>query len=73
MSFYAHYDRDANIAWLRTEPFDGATVRSEEAEHGLVDRDPEGNVVGVEIWGASERLPAALLELLPPPRVRARG
>jgi uncharacterized protein YuzE len=73
MSFYAHYDRDADIAWLHTEPFDGDTVRSEVVDHGLVDRDPEGAVVGVEIWGASERLPAALLELLPPPRVRARG
>jgi uncharacterized protein YuzE len=73
MSFYAHYDSDADIAWLHVEPFDGATVRSEEAGHGLTDRDRLGNVVGVEVWRASERLPAAMLELLPPPRVRAHG
>lgn len=73
MSFYAHYDRDADIVWLHVEPLEGSSVRSEEAGHGLIDRDPEGKIVGVEVWRASDRLPAAMLELLPAPQVRAHG
>lgn len=73
MSIYAHYDRDADIAWFHVEPFNGSAVRSEDVGQGLIDRDHEGNVVGVEMWKASERLPAAMLEFLPSPRVRTQS
>jgi uncharacterized protein YuzE len=67
MKIDGHYDRDADIAWLRFEGFDSTTVVSEQAENGLRDLDPAtGAIVGLEYWHASERLPAELLHVLPP-------
>jgi uncharacterized protein YuzE len=63
---FAYYDREADIAWLRIGVAD--TVVSEEVGWGLLDHDPETHeVVGIEIWRASSRLPAELLEQLPAP------
>jgi uncharacterized protein YuzE len=68
---YAYYDRDADIAWLPTGPSDN--VLSEEVGWGLIDHDASTNeVVAIEIWSASTRLPAALLDTLPAP-ISARG
>lgn len=68
MRIDGHYDRESDIAWLRFEGFDGATVVSEEIETGLRDTDRgSGRIVGLEYWQASEVLPATLLEQLPPP------
>lgn len=65
----SHYDRDADIAALNLEGFDGTRAVGEDHEWGLVLRDRESNrVVGIELWRASERLPADLLEALPEPR-----
>ncbi len=65
-----HYDRDADIAWLRLEGWHADLVEVEHASSGLVERDRDtGRVVGLEYWEASRRLPADLLEALPaPPR-----
>lgn len=64
----ATYDREADIAWLRFDGYDGRTARIEELEWGLRDVDPRtGNVVALEFWQASERLPSELLEHLPAP------
>ncbi|MEX1141871.1 MAG: hypothetical protein WD993_10955 [Thermoleophilaceae bacterium] len=72
MRIEGHYDRKADIAWLRFEGYDPATVVSEELETGLRDIDPAtGRVVGREYWRASKQLPADLLEQLPPPRLAA--
>ncbi len=66
--FAGHYDQDVDIAWIRFEGYHGATAVSAEQSWGLEERDPEsGRVVAVEIWRASNLLPAALLSLLPPP------
>jgi uncharacterized protein YuzE len=63
---FAYYDREADIAWLRTGV--AKTVVSEEVGWGLLDHDRLTNeVVGIEIWAASSRLPAELLEQLPAP------
>lgn len=63
---YAYYDRDADIAWLPTGPAN--QVVSEEVEWGLVDRNAvTDEVVAIEIWGASRRLPKAILDALPAP------
>jgi uncharacterized protein YuzE len=63
---FAYYDREADIAWLRTGVAD--TVVSEELDWGLIDHDRATNeVVGIEIWSASSRLPAELLDNLPAP------
>lgn len=44
------------------------TVVSEEIGWGLLDHDPlTDDVVGIEIWAASSRLPAELLARLPSP------
>jgi uncharacterized protein YuzE len=66
-----HYDRDADIAWLRLEGWDKARVRVEETDHGLVERDrTSGRVLGLEFWDASKRLPGELLDALPSPPAR---
>jgi uncharacterized protein YuzE len=63
---FAYYDREADIAWLRIGVAD--TVVSEEVEWGLLDHDRVTNeVVGIEIWKASSRLPAEVLDQLPAP------
>jgi uncharacterized protein YuzE len=63
-----HYDPDVDIAWIRFEGYNGATAVSSEHSWGLEERDPEsGKVVAVEIWRASETLPAGFLSLLPEP------
>lgn len=63
---YSYYDPDADIAWLPT----GASehVLSEEVEWGLIDHDATTDeIVAVEIWAASKRLPQAVLDALPRP------
>jgi uncharacterized protein YuzE len=63
---FAYYDREADIAWLPTGQSD--QVVSEEVEWGLIDHDSGSDaVVAIEIWSASRRLPAELLEKLPAP------
>jgi uncharacterized protein YuzE len=72
VSIDGHYDREADIAWLRFEGYDGKTVVSEQTEYGLRETDPEsGRVVALEFWSASKRLPPALLGMLPRPPVGA--
>jgi len=57
---FAHYDREADIAW---PPTGGSRdVVSEEAEWGLIDHDSATDeVVAVEVWSASKRLPPEAL------------
>jgi uncharacterized protein YuzE len=63
---YAYYDPEADIAWLPTGA--AARVVSEEVEWGLIDHDATTDeVVAIEIWAASKRLPQAVLEALPKP------
>lgn len=63
---FAYYDRDADIAWLPTGKSDD--VVSERVPWGLIDHDAASDdVVGIEIWSASKRLPAEVLESLPSP------
>ncbi|HEX2412026.1 MAG TPA: hypothetical protein VHJ39_12735 [Solirubrobacteraceae bacterium] len=72
MKIDGHYDPDADIAWLRFEGFDPATVVAEEFGAGLRELDPtNGHVVGLEYWRASQTLPPDLLAMLPPPAVGA--
>ncbi len=70
MKIDGHYDSDADIAWLRFEGYDPSTVIAEEIDTGLREIDPAtGVTVGLEYWHASSSLPAALLEMLPPPHL----
>ncbi|MGN6815757.1 MAG: DUF2283 domain-containing protein [Solirubrobacterales bacterium] len=63
---FAYYDREADIAWLPTG--DSDSVVSEEVDWGLIDHDSDTDeVVAIEVWAASERLPASVLEALPAP------
>ena len=72
MKIDGHYDRDADIAWLRFEGFDPAEVVAEEFETGLRELDAgSGQIVALEYWHASQTLPAELLAMLPPPAVGA--
>ena len=62
-----HYDREADIVWLRFEGYDPATVVGEQTPLGLREFDPRtGLTVGLEFWAASESLPRELLDALPP-------
>ncbi len=70
MRLDGHYDKDADIAWVRFENYDANRVVAEETSSGLREVDPStGLVVGLEFWQASQRLPADLLKMLPPPEV----
>ncbi len=63
---YAYYDRDADIAWLPTG--ESEDVLSEEVGWGLIDHDATTDeVVALEVWDASTRLPRILLDALPAP------
>jgi len=68
----SHYDRESDIAALNLNGFDGQ-VFGEEHDWGLLLRDRETQeVVGVEFWRASDRLPRQLLDALPQPAARDR-
>jgi uncharacterized protein YuzE len=70
-SRFAYYDRDADIAWLPTG--ESADVVSEEVGWGLIDHDSTTDeVVTIEVWSASKRLPAEVLATLPAPGKHAR-
>jgi uncharacterized protein YuzE len=63
---FAYYDRDADIVWFPTGMSED--VVSEEVGWGLIDHDSRTDeVVAVEIWSASTRLPSELLATLPAP------
>ena len=69
-----HYDANADIAWLRFEDYNPATVVAEETEFGLRELDPaDKRIIGLEYWRASERLPQDLLRMLPSPAVGVAG
>jgi uncharacterized protein YuzE len=63
---YAYYDREADIAWLPTGYSED--VLSEQVDWGLIDHDASTDeVVALEVWDASTRLPRTLLDALPAP------
>ncbi len=66
MKIEGHYEEAADIAWLRFEGYDPATVIAEEDRFGLRELDPtDHRIVGLEYWQASRNLPADLLRMLP--------
>jgi uncharacterized protein YuzE len=70
MRIDGHYDREADIAWVRFESFDPGTAVAEETDTGLRELDPiTGDIVGLEFWEASRKLPADFLRMLPPPQI----
>jgi uncharacterized protein YuzE len=63
---FAYYDPDADIAWFPTG--ESTDVVSERVPGGLRDYDRTTHqLVALEIWDASTRLPRTLLEALPAP------
>lgn len=63
---FAYYDSAADIAWFPTAESDD--VISERASDGLWDYDRATHkLVAIEVWDASTRLPASILEALPAP------
>lgn len=63
---FAYYDTAADIAWFPTGESDD--VVSERVPDGLRDYDRATHrLVAIEVWGASTRLPANILEALPAP------
>jgi uncharacterized protein YuzE len=66
MSMFAYYDSAADIAWFPTG--DSDDVVSERVPGGLRDYDRATHkLVAIEVWDASTRLPASILEALPAP------
>jgi uncharacterized protein YuzE len=71
MRIEGHYDVEADIAWVRFEGYDPSTAVGEQTDSGLRELDPTtGEVVGLEFWQASKRLPAEFLRMLPRPQVQ---
>jgi uncharacterized protein YuzE len=69
---FAYYDSDADIAWFPTGESDDFV--SERVPGGLRDYDRVSHkLVAIEVWDASTRLPASILEALPAPSAPARG
>jgi len=65
----SHYDREADIAALDLEGFDGRDLYGEDHDWGLIIRDRKSDeVIGLEFWRASARLPVAVLDALPEPK-----
>lgn len=63
---FAYYDPGADIAWFPTG--DSDDVVSERVPGGLRDYDRASHeLVAIEVWDASTRLPASILEALPAP------
>jgi uncharacterized protein YuzE len=74
MKIDGHYDQNADIAWLRFEGYDPATVVSEATGFGLRELDPgDRRIVGLECWRASQTLPRELLDMLPAPPLGVAG
>ena len=66
MSMFAYYDTDADIAWFPTGESDD--VVSERVPGGLREYDrTTRELVAIEVWDASTRLPRTPLEALPAP------
>lgn len=69
---FAYYDAAADIAWFPTGASDD--VVSERVAGGLRDYDRETRqLVAIEVWEASTRLPKTLLEALPAPSAPHRA
>jgi len=69
---FAYYDPDADIAWFPTGESDD--VVSERVPDGLRDYDRASHkLVAIEVWDASTRLPASILEALPAPSTAGGG
>jgi uncharacterized protein YuzE len=63
---FAYYDAEADIAWFPTG--DSDDVVSERVPGGLRDYDRVSHeLVAIEVWDASTRLPASILDALPAP------
>lgn len=63
---FSYYDPAADIAWFPTGQSDD--VVSERAPDGLRDYDrATRQLVALEVWDASTRLPANILDALPTP------
>jgi uncharacterized protein YuzE len=63
---FSYYDRKADIAWFPTG--ESNDVVSERVPGGLRDYDRTSHaLVAIEVWDASTRLPASILEALPTP------
>jgi uncharacterized protein YuzE len=66
---FAYYDANADIAWFPTGESDD--VVSERVPGGLREYDRMTHeLVAIEVWDASTRLPRTLLEALPSPAAR---
>lgn len=66
----SYYTPEGDIAYLRVRDPSGA-VSSETEPWGLRDLDESGELVGIEVWAASKRLPPELVEALP--HIEGRG
>lgn len=71
-AMFAYYDSDADIAWFPTGESDD--VVSERVPGGLRDYDRTSHkLVAIEVWDASTRLPASILDALPAPSAAHGG
>lgn len=60
----SYYTSEGDIAYIRVRAARGQ-VRSEEKPWGLLDFDETGELVGIEIWNASNLLSPEIVGALP--------
>ncbi len=58
------YDREHDILYIDVRPSARAAETVEAADDLLIDLDEEGNVIGIELWRASEYLAEPLSSAL---------
>lgn len=65
----SYYAGEGDLAYIEVRRLArGTAPQSDEREWGVIDRDPRtGDVVGIEVWSASQVLPTELLAALPAP------
>ncbi len=74
MKIDGHYDRDADIAWLRFEGYDGSTVVSERPPGACATWTPQrGRWSALSTGARASRPPGELLAMLPAPPVGVAG
>lgn len=68
----AHYDRNADVAFLEFDASQPGELFADERPWGLILKHRSSDkVAGTELWRASEHLPQDLLDALPEPAAEA--
>lgn len=60
----SYHTPDGDIVYLRVRPPQGS-VHSQRQPWGLLDYDERGELVGIEVWDAHQRIAPEVIDALP--------